>query len=82
MIVHSTGNVGQNLQVSVTWPQAHHAPASATGKVRLPARGSAAVELRTRATGLAPGIVSGCVYRVLVVGTFGQVQGNRPKQPS
>jgi hypothetical protein len=75
VIVHSTGNVGQDLRVSVTWPQAHHAPASATSRVRLAAGGSAAVDLRTRATGLAPGIVTGCVYRVIVVGTFGQAQG-------
>ena len=75
VILHNTGNVGETVQVSVTWPQAKHAPASAVRKVRLPAGRSAVVHLRTQATGLAPGIVSGCVYHVIVLGTFGRVQG-------
>jgi hypothetical protein len=75
VILRNTGNVGEKVQVSVTWPQAQHAPASAVTKVRLPAGRTAAVHLRTRATGLAPGIVSGCVYHVIVLGTFGRVQG-------
>jgi len=74
VILHNTGNVGVKVEVRVTWPQAQHAPASAVRKVRLPAGRSAAVQLRTRATGLAPGILSGCIYHVLVLGTFGRVQ--------
>ena len=74
VILHNTGNVGVDVRVRVTWPQAQHAPASAARKVRLPAGRSAAVQLRTRATGLAPGIMSGCAYHVLVLGTFGRVQ--------
>jgi hypothetical protein len=76
VILHNTGNVGEEVQVKVTWPQAQHAPASAMRKVRLPAGGSAAVQLRTPATGPAPGIVSGCVYHVIVLGTFGRVHGS------
>jgi hypothetical protein len=75
VILRNTGNVGEKVQLRVTWPQAQHAPASAATKVRLPAGGSATVRLRTPATGLAPGIVSGCVYHVIVLGTFGRVQG-------
>jgi len=73
VMLHNTGNVGVDVQVKVTWPQAQHAPASAVRKVRLPAGGRAAVQLRTRATGLVPGIVSGCSYHVTVLGTFGHV---------
>jgi hypothetical protein len=75
VMLHNTGNVGVQVRVKVTWPQAQHAPASAVTKVRLPAGGSATVRLRTPATGLAPGIVSGCVYHVIVLGTFGRVHG-------
>jgi hypothetical protein len=76
VILHNTGNVGEEVQVKVTWPQAQHAPASAVRKVRLPAGGSAAVQLRTPATGPVPGIVSGCAYHVIVLGTFGRVHGS------
>ena len=72
--LRNTGNVGEKVRVSVTWPQAQHAPATAVRQVRLPASRTAAVRLRTRATGLAPGILSGCVYHVVVLGTFGRVQ--------
>ncbi len=76
VILRNTGNVGEEVQVRVTWPQAQHAPASAVRKARLPAGGSTAVQLRTRPTGLMPGIVSGCVYHVIVLRTFGRVQAN------
>ena len=74
VILRNTGNVGEKVRVSVTWPQAQHASASAVKEVRLPAGGTATVQLRTRATGLAPGIMNGCVYHVTVQGTFGRVQ--------
>ena len=74
VILRNTGNVGEKVRVSVTWPQAQHAPASAVKQARLPAGRTATVRLRTRATGLAPGIMSGCVYHVIVLGTFGRVQ--------
>lgn len=74
VILRNTGNVGEKVRVSVTWPQAQHAPASAVTQVRLPAGATATVRLRTPATGLAPGILSGCVYHVTVLGTFGRVQ--------
>lgn len=74
VILRNTGNVGQKVQVRVTWPQAQHAPASAVQNVRLPVGRTAAVHLRTPATGLAPGIMSGCIYHVIVLGTFGRVQ--------
>jgi hypothetical protein len=72
--LRNTGNVGEKVRVSVTWPQARHAPGSAARQVRLPTGGTVTVRLRTRATGLAPGIMSGCVYHVLVLGTFGRVR--------
>ena len=74
VILRNTGNVGEKVRVSVTWPQAQHAPASAVAHVALPAGRTATVHLRTPATGLTPGIVSGCVYHVIVLGTFGRVQ--------
>jgi hypothetical protein len=74
--LRNTGNVGEKVRVSVIWPQAQHAPASAVKQVRLPPGGTATVQLRTPATGLAPGIMSGCVYHVIVLGTFGRVQAS------
>ena len=81
VILRNTGNVGEKVRVSVTWPQAQHAPASAAKQVRLPAGATATVQLRTRATGLRPGIMSGCVYHVIVLGTFGRVQASATGSP-
>ena len=81
VILRNTGNVGEKVRVNVTWPQAQHAPASAGRQVRLPAGGTATVRLRAPATGLAPGILSGCVYHVIVLGTFGRVQATATGSP-